>query len=122
MKKITVTVLAALLIAATISTLSIVSYRALTSDSEPTPQPDRVVAVLAKCQQIRSQGSHIIGPSQPPELPDYVVDQTGSECLTGKPNISNPRLQITIRTSQGAAYQIDVPTTTKVSVGDTWPK
>ena len=121
MKKITVAVVLTLLIAATVSALSIVSCKAPTSDSEPIPQPDRVIAVLAKCQQTREQ-PHDIRDNLRNPIPLYVVDQTGSECLTGKRNISNPRLQITVRTAQGSTYQLEVPITTKVAVGDVWPK
>jgi len=111
--KILVTVLLTLVIAATISALSIVSYKAVTSDSEPTPQPDRVVAVLAKCQILVTL--------------DKTYEMTGSECQQGdRPYgdlvIVNSHLQLTVRTSQGSTYEIDVPTSTDVSVGDTWPK
>ena len=105
--KILVTVLLTLVIAATISALSIVSYVALTSDSEPTPQPDRVVAVLVKCQVWVTGGK--------------ALDLTGSECQQADRAV-NYRTQVTVRTSEGSTYQIDVPTTTKVAVGDTWPK
>ena len=107
MKNITVAVLATLLIAATISALSIVSYKAVTGHSEPTPQPDRVVAVLAKCQSY---------------VPQKTLDLSGPDCQNRKLTIINSRLQLTVRTPEGSTYQIDVPTTTDVSVGDTWPK
>ena len=105
MKNIIVTVLLTLLIAATISALSIVSYRTVTGHSEPTPQPDRVVAVLAKCQ-FGMQGT---------------LDLTGSQCQQDKSTF-NRRLQLFVRTSEGSTYQIEVPIDTKVAVGDTWPK
>jgi hypothetical protein len=110
--KILVAVFLTLIIAATISALSIVSYTALTSDSGSTPQPDRVVAVLAKCQTAAS---------------GKTLDLTGSMCqggdqVLGEGVIFNSRLQITVRTSEGSTYQIDVPFATSVAVGDTWPK
>ena len=116
MKNITVAVLATLLIAATISALSIVSYKAVTGHSEPTPQPDRVVAVLAKCEMEIAGGQQF-------------HDMTGSECEQGDRSlpgggggIINSHLQLAVRTSEGSTYEIDVPIDTKIAVGDTWPK
>jgi hypothetical protein len=114
MKNIIVTVVLTLVIAATISALSIVSYKALTSDSEP----DIVVGVTARCEIYVTS--------------DTIIETTGSECEQGNKvvhsspttsySIRNSRRQVIVRTSKGSTYQIDVPITTKVAVGDTWPK
>ena len=96
-----------------VSAGSILAYRGLHTDSEP----DRVVAAMPKCQELVEGGK--------------IFDLAGSECQQGDSTaasatpssylIINSRLQLTVRTSNGSTYQIDVPITTDVHVGDTWP-
>jgi len=113
MKNIIVTVLVTLVIAATVSALSIVSYVAVTNDSESPPQPDRVVAVLAKCLMAcpNNQRTEWIG--ERCEAGDHDLGQCA---------VINSRWQVTVRTASGSTYEIEVPITTGVAVGDTWPK
>jgi len=111
--RILVSVLVALLALGAASAGSIFGYKALSSNSEP----DRVVAVLAKCSLV-AQGK--------------TLDLTGSECEHGDRvghtdsgisyTIFNSRLQLSVRTPQGSGYVVEVPFRADVSVGDPWPK
>jgi hypothetical protein len=114
MKIVVVTVAMTLLACAAVSAGSIAGYRLATGDSDPTPESDRVVGVLAKCQLLAA---------------GKTFDLTGSDCQRGDQQIGqsgaviiNSRLELTVRTSEGSTYEIDVPFGTDVEVGDAWPK
>ena len=67
------------------------------------PEPDRVVGVIRRCMR------------------GGTLAETGIGCSRADVGFRNDRLEVTIRTSQGTTYLVDMPVGTSVKVGDPWP-
>ena len=94
--------------------------------SSDSREPDRVVGIEWRCTHA------VINPTEPVRLTD-LRGAEGCEARDGgdkdiykypepsKNTLLNRRQELTVRTSTGTSYTVNVPPSTKVALNDEWP-
>lgn len=76
----------------------------------PTPEPDRVVAVVERCDALSESA-----------LRRIARDGCATTVAANPNTVTNHRLEVTVRTFSGAVYVVEVAPSTRVWLGDVWP-
>lgn len=83
-----------------------VDGRADRDSQEEVEDTDRIVSIERRCEPINPRSENAL---------------LTLGCARMEGLVRNDRLVLTIRSTVGGAYQVEVPVDTKVKVGDPWP-